>query len=153
MSQVEMFDKPPETITIDDMKAQVALIDKLRREEDEVRKIHKNATSKTEEAEARMLAMLEASNLKNFRSDDGLVSVGYRTSVRTPKTPEDRKALFDYLQKIGVYDQMITVNSQTLNSFYKEELEKAKEAGADDFEIPGLNEVTIAPILSFRRSK
>jgi hypothetical protein len=46
---------------------------------------------------------------------------------------------------------MISVNSQTLNSFAKKELEAAKETGDIDFKIPGLGEPTLTEMIALRR--
>ena len=70
--------------------------------------------------------------------------------AQTPKTAEDIAALAAYAKDVGKYDQVFKAGSAQVNSFYKEELEAAKERGADDFSIPGLNEVTIEQTLSFR---
>ncbi len=139
-------------ITVDDMRAQVARIAELRSLENEINLTKKSLTAQLDEAEGRMLSMLEESQLKNFKSDVGLVSASYRKSVQTPKTPEDRSSFFEYLKVKGLFDQMITVHSATLNSFYKTEFDEAAARGDDDFKIPGISGETITPILSFRKA-
>lgn len=64
------------------------------------------------------------------------------TSVSMPKNHDDREAFFNYLRERGVYDTYITVNSQSLNAFYKVEREEAEKRGEDMvlFHIPGLPE-------------
>ena len=54
--------------------------------------------------------------------------------------PDDiaREKFFNYLKGKGVFEQMITINSRTLNAFAKVELETANEEGVLDFQIPGL---------------
>jgi hypothetical protein len=138
--------------TLDEMNAQVARISELRAREAELSAAKTVASNELAVAEAEMIAMLEAGGLTNYRSPLGLVSVSFRTSVRTPKTPEDRAAFFAFLKERGVYDTLITVNSQSLNSFYKDEFAQAKERGDIAFEIPGIKEVTMTPNISFRKA-
>jgi len=62
-------------------------------------------------------------------------------SVETPKTIESKEALFKWISDNkgrDVLRSMISINSQTLNSFYKSELEVAKETGNIDFALPGI---------------
>src|SRR3990167_8722461 len=72
-------------------------------------------------------------------------------SVKVPKTPEERDAFFKYLKERGLFESMITVNSQTLNSWHSEELAQAKLNGEIDFKVPGLNEVTLYSRLGLRK--
>jgi hypothetical protein len=140
-----------ETTTVESLKSQTELIRELRKQETETSDLKKSITKQVEEAELKMVSLLNESGLKNFRCDAGLVSLAERLSVKTPKSPEDREAFFSYLRDKGLFDQMISVNSATLNSFYKNEFEAAKERGDDDFKIPGINEETMTVILSYRK--
>lgn len=139
------------SITIEQMNEQVATIAALRAEEEQASRAKKEVTERLEAAEARMLEMLTDSGMTNYRSPLGLVTVAFRTSVKTPKTPAEKELFHNWLRAQGLYDQLISVNSQTLNSLYKSELEKAKERGDTDFAIPGIDGVTIAPQLRFSR--
>jgi hypothetical protein len=139
-------------VTVDDLIKQMAMLRQLREEEARWSAEKTAASARVEQAEKKMVELLELSGLKNFKGPDGTVYISYRTSVKTPKTPDDRAAFFEYLKSRGLYDQMITVNSQTLNSFYKSEIEEAQGRGQPDFEIPGLSEVTVEPRLGFRKA-
>lgn len=133
-----------------DLNVQAEKIATLRAEEAQAAFVKKRITEQLEQAEAKMLSMLEDSGLKSYRAPAGNCVITHRTSVRTPKTPEDRKAFFDYLKSKGIFDAMIGVNSATLNSYYKEEFEVASREGRV-LEIPGLTEITVDAILSFRK--
>lgn len=121
----------------------------LRSKESEKAQEKKAITDELESAEGQMLELLTEAGLTSYSSPFGRVGISYRTSVRTPKTQEDKEAFFSYLKEIGQYDLLISINSQSLNSFYKEQLSLAKEQGLDDFIVPGINEVKITPTLSF----
>lgn len=140
-------------VTLAEMNGLAASIAQLRDEEDAASQVKKKATQALEAVETRMLTLLLENNLQNYKAPAGLCSVTARTSVKTPKTPQEKQALYDYLKAQGRFDDLISVNSATLNSYYKEEFELAKERGDDDFKIPGLTEVTVTPNLSFRRPK
>ena len=139
-------------MTLDEMNALAEKIAKLRNEEDMASSVKKEISSKLEEAENAMVLALQEADLKSYRSPAGLCTVTFRNSVKTPKTPEDTQAFYAFLKEKGYYDALISVNSQKLNGFYKEQFELAKERGDDDFSIPGLNEVTTVVNLSFNRA-
>lgn len=75
-----------------------------------------------------------------------------KTSVATPKTLEDKKALFDFLESQGIFLEIVSVNSQTLNSLYKSLAEKALEGGDLDFKLPGVAEPTTFTNLKTRKA-
>lgn len=141
------------SVTVDEMNKLSERIAELRTKEAEASNAKKLVTQELEANENEMLRLLQENDLPNFRSAFGLASISFRTSVKTPKTSAQKEAFYEFLKTLGVYEQMITVNSATLNSFYKEQLELARERGDDDFTVPGLDEVTISPILSFTRPK
>lgn len=142
-----------EQVNLQEMNELGAKIAHLREEESKAAAFKKGITVELEKAEERATQILAENGLKNYRSPSGLMSLAFLTSAKTPKTPEDKSALFEYLKSIGRYDDMVSVNSQTLNSFYKERLELAKEQGLSDVEIPGVTEVTVLARLSFTRPK
>lgn len=137
--------------TIAELNQKAERIKKLRDQETEASNAKKIVTQELELAEREFMETLKADGLDNFRSKVGLLSISHRKSVKTPKTDQDKAALYAYLKELGMYDRMISVNSQTLNSFYNDQFEQAKERGETDFEIPGLNEVTITETLSFKK--
>jgi hypothetical protein len=139
------------SITIEQMNEHVRLIADLRAKEAEISQHKKAVSEELELAEQKALSMLEESGMKSFKTPFGTVGVSYRTSVRTPKTEEDKQKLFVYLRERGL-ESMIGVNSMSLNSLYKAGLEQAIAEGKDDFELPGVTEVTMNPIISFRKA-
>lgn len=81
----------------------------------------------------------------------GSVSTVNRFSISHPKEMDAKLAFFEYLKTKDILWEMVSVNSQTLNSWYKKEMDAAIESGADDFKIPGLGEPTHIKILSMRK--
>jgi hypothetical protein len=141
-----------EQTSVADLRAQVARVAELRALEAEASNMKKTITDQLETEEAKILKMLTDNDLKQFRCEHGLVSIGYFTSVKTPKTPEDRDAFFAWLKQKGVFMDTITVHSATLNALYKSEMEIAIQRGDVDFKIPGISEETITERLSFRKA-
>ena len=75
--------------------------------------------------------------------------------MNLPATPEDKENFFSYLKEKGLFESLITVNSNTLNSFYMREWETVKEHGdpeeAMNFKIPGIQEPKLHEVISFRK--
>lgn len=91
--------------------------------------------------QAKALQYLKTLGRDNYQSKFGLISIVRTSSVALPKTPEDRAEFFGYLKDKGLFDSMISVNSQTLNSWFRQEYEIAQEEKRiTEFKIPGLKE-------------
>jgi len=63
-------------------------------------------------------------------------------SIKVPKTPEDKLALFNWISANKGEDVLFalqSIASPTVNALYKEELEIAKKEGNVDFNIPGIS--------------
>lgn len=104
-----------------------------------------------ERDESKILEMLEAAELDSFDGTKGKVSIVNRFTVRVPQSITDKQALFDYLKKRKIFFELVSVNSQTLNSFYKKEMEIAQSEGNTEFKIPGVGEPGVKKSLSFRK--
>lgn len=101
------------------------------------------------EAENLLIGALKASGKKKYEMDGvGLVYISHKDTFPTPKTNEEKIALFNYIkQKYGpdVLMNMSGINHQTLNSWAKKEIE------ADPLvKIPGLGLPTTEEQLNFR---
>lgn len=74
-------------------------------------------------------------------------------SVKVPKEPGQKEQLFTWIAEHkgkDVLDNMISIHSASLNSFYKSELEIAKEEGNVDFRIPGIDSPEVYWTLGMR---
>lgn len=140
-------------ISTDDLNSKAEQIAQLRTEEAQAGAVKKAISEQLEKAELQMIEMLIAADLKTYPAPAGKCTVTYRTSVKLPQSPEDKEALANYCREKNKYDLVFKANSQSLNSFWKEEFELAQEAGADDFKMPGVDGITITPNLSFTRNK
>ena len=79
---------------------------------------------------------LEALGKTSYKSDAGNFSYTMVENVKLD--PAKKREFWEYLKSRGLFEDMITVNSQTLNSFAKGEMAAMEEAGDLDPELPGL---------------
>jgi hypothetical protein len=110
----------------------------------------KTLNEKKSELEWKIMDHLEDAGLNKFDSAHGVFSFRYEESVKVPNTPEEREAFFRYLKEVGDYDEMITVNSRKLNSWFKAQREEHLEEG--EFKVPGLGEPSVYRVPSLRKS-
>lgn len=103
-----------------------------------------------EEMKAKLTQHLNDFDKTSYESAFGKIYTSQIMTVPIPKTPESKKEFFEYLKDKGL-DNMITVNSQTLNSWYRTEYKLAQEEGNINFKIPGLEEPFVKQTISFRK--
>ena len=120
----------------------------------ENKKIADSSYEVYKEAENKVMQLLEDSGLDTYTvTGVGKVTVSHQLSVQTPKTPEEKEAFFNWVRReMGEdsYYAYMTVNSQTLNSLYKN---MVAEYGADGkvLNIDGLKPATTFTKLSFTK--
>ena len=98
-----------------------------------------------------LAVMMKEQGVTSFKHADGTVVFTTRFTVKNPTDPADKEAFFEYLKQKNIFEDMVSVNSQKLNSWYKAEMEVAKNEGNFDFKIPGLGEPSALEIISFRK--
>ena len=104
------------------------------------------------ETEKQILTFLEQNELPRYASKYGTVSTTTRSSVKVP-TGENKVLFLEYLKEQGLFDEVVGVNSQWLNGYYRREAEAAIERGEFAPAIPGLEEPKVTVAISFRRGK
>lgn len=120
---------------------------------DELEAAAKNQSGKVEALKAKIIAHMEAAGLEKFAvAGLGTVFTTDRFTVTVPKDGEARDAFFGYLKSRGIFEELITVNSQTLNAFYKRCLDEAVEKGNPDFKVPGIGEPKHVRTLGMRKA-
>ena len=113
----------------------------------------KEIKKELEQLQDNLIGELEALDRVSHKTSTGTVSYRYDETFRVPKGEESRQLFFGYLRDKGIFDDMITVNSKTLNSYAKEEAEVEEKNGNYDFQIPGLEKSPPRLIVSLRRNK
>lgn len=136
--------------------AQLDELAKLMNEQwNEVEKAKKAAEAVREtydQTESRLLELLKkAGKTKYVVEGLGTLSISTKFMVRTPKTPEEKQALFNFIRESKgpeVLMGLVSINSNTLNSFVNEE-KKVNPLVS----IPGLEAPTARETLSFRSER
>lgn len=106
--------------------------------------------NKADELRQKILESLEASGVHSFKGSVGSVNIAERFAVKLPADPEVKQELKDYLIAHGNFDALWTINYQSLNGWYKAEMEAAK-ANNVYLDIPGL-EPKSDKYLQFRKA-
>jgi hypothetical protein len=141
-------------ISVAEMDDNLAYLRKLKEDHDEKSNAKKEAYAKLKEQEAKVISMLEKTGKKRYVSDAGNATLVQELSVQTPKTPEQKRAFFSWIERnLGedARDVYMTVNSRTLNSFYKEQTELAAMRG-EVLSVDGLEDPITVTKLSFRKA-
>jgi len=142
------------TITVDDMNKKVEEIRAKEAAYEEQKKISTQLGYEVDSLYEQIGKMLLDLGQDSFKTPLGTVSLRKRTSFKTPKDEDSRNAFFGKLKEMDVFDSMITVNSNTLNSFLKAEWEAAEARGEDmiTYRFAGIEPPTISVTASLRKA-
>lgn len=136
------------------MKEFEALIEKaywLKKEKEEYESKADKVGEELEPIKQQLLAFMDEFEKTSYKSKFGTIIKAQKLSVKTPKDPDSKAAFFTWLDSKGIKDQILTINSKTLNSLYEAEFESAKQAGAEEFSIPGIEAPTVFAQLQMRK--
>jgi len=115
----------------------------------------KEESGKLEGMKKEVIKTMEAADLqKQHIPGFGTIYRQEKYSVRVPKDPDAKCQLFSWISRHKGEDvlfNMQSIQSQTLNSFYKEEFANAVEEGNIDFKIDGLSEPEVYYQLGMRK--
>lgn len=91
----------------------------------------------------------------SHKSAMGTISLVNLETYTTPKTREEKEALFNYMKSLSedVYWAKVGVNHQSLQAFCKEEMAAALEKGDTAFRVPGVGEPTLLPQIRVKLAK
>lgn len=146
-------EKPLSELTLKEVEDIAKTYREKREEIDQQKQVLSALEEERKALERKLVSILEGNQKSSYDSAVGRISLGYRTSIRVPQG-DDRAEFFNYLREKGVFEEMITVNSQTLNAFYKQEEQLAREEGRGmEFHIPGIKAEAISmhPVISLRK--
>lgn len=134
-------------------------IAELRDEEKRLSDLKKEVTEKLEGKESRVSELLIENELKSYKAPAATMTLTFRTSTRQPQGAQVQAWLKHLCDKFGslqgaVEAGMLTTNSMKLNSYVREQMDLAQEAGEVlNLTQWGLEEPKVNPTLSFRRSR
>lgn len=130
------------TSELDELVGKFAI---LRARYEEKSKAAKDANAELDKCEMELMDKLKSAGKSRYLVDNiGAVTCVSRLSFRVPKDPEAKKTLFQHVEeKYGpeVLMGLLTINSMSLNSFFKEVAETP----------PGLEEPVANEYIQFRR--
>lgn len=141
-------------ISVQEMDEALAKLRDLKEDYAIKDKIKKEAYAMVKDQEEKVISMLERTGKRKYVSDCGTATKVDELSVKTPKTPEEKRAFFNWIKtNLGedAHDIYMTVNSRTLNSLYKEQSEIAAARG-EVLKIDGLEDPITVTKLSFRKA-
>jgi hypothetical protein len=127
-----------EDVTLREFEGLIEKAYELKKQKEEFEMQAETVGAKLTEVQTQLLAFMEQFDKTSYKSKFGNIIRVQKSSVKVPKDPEAKALFFKYLESKGIKDDILTVNSNTLNSFYKAEKEAALAAGAEEFSIPGL---------------
>lgn len=133
------------------LKLKIANLLELKANKEMLEDKAKEASKIFEAASYDLLQVLEATGLDSIKAHGYTFSPREEMSVKNPQTPEDKEAFFLYLKEQGLFENMISVHSRTLNSMYKSASEDALRRGELEFRIPGIEAPTVFKKLVIRK--
>jgi DNA repair photolyase len=150
MDQSEWMPQQGPATTLEEMDELIQQYRKARDEYDEAKRISGEKHAVSEELKQQVINALKSNNRTKYEVEGvGLVYISTKETYETPKTAEQKQALYDYIK--GKYGEAVLIamqgiNHQTLNSWANKEIE------ADPtLRIPGLLDPTSEELLSLRR--
>lgn len=150
LDQWDQAEAPPASLTVEAM-------DELVRQLREAKTSYEQLQEKADELKAaytkakdQVMNALVQLKRDNYAVDGhGLAYISRKEVYTTPKTNEDKTALFNYIKnKYGpdTLMSLVSINSQTLTSWANKETETGEVQV-----IPGLNQPTMVETLNFRK--
>lgn len=141
------------TTSLKELKGLVEEFGQVKDRRDEIAAEDKALTATEKELNTKIQAILKEAGLDGFEVPGvGKIYKIEKFYASLPSTDAEWDALFKFLEAEKRED-LITVNSQSLTSFYKERMERALEEGQPEFQMPGVSSTGIRVNLGFRRSK
>ena len=141
-------------MNLQDMENLMTELSNIRSKIDDLHLEEKKLSEVKDTIESKILEELKAVGNDSYKSAHGTAYIATSLSYKMPKEQTGRESLFDYIKSKGedVYNNLITIHSQTFNAWCKAETEAAKEAGTFPFEIPGVEDPVSYEQLRFRRN-
>lgn len=138
-------------VSVQELEREIEQMFALRMKKEQKEAEAKALNEQLQELQAKVMGKLESLELTSYKAKSGTFSFSMREGFRVPKDLENKKKFFEFLKGKGIFDEMITVNAQTLNSWAKAEIEAALERNDFDFQVPGLEKAS--PVPSFKMTQ
>lgn len=144
---------PAQAVTVEQLDKLVDTLAEKRFEKSRINEDLKEKNKEITEIELKIMGYLEELDKKDYRSNKATVSEKEKYYVTLPDNDDDDQALKDHLREVGLFDKMCKVNSQSLNAYYRAEMEEHLKNGGDPmtFNLPGLAPAKLLKTLNFRK--
>lgn len=142
------------TLNMSEMDALVRKSEELYTDYEAKKKVASQAFAEYEKVEAMIMQALRDAGKKSYKVDGiGTVTIIQKSQVLVPKSIEAKKKFFQYLRAKGeeTLFGMVTVNSNTLNSWFNRELDEASAQGVLGFSVPGIDGPTMRETMMFKK--
>lgn len=148
-----VFELPRREVSVNELDVLVKELKVARGEYDAAKSISNDLHAKAEELENKLVALLTEAG-KSVYEVEGVarVTIVSKTQVTTPKTIEQKEALFNWIeQKYGKDARLAyqTINYQSLNSLYNKAMEEAVLKG-EELDIKGVDLPMVVKTLQVR---
>lgn len=140
-----------EETTLMQLKQKCEILHLQREEHEHAKRVAAELWEQCEKLKSEIIRILEAAELERFDADSVTVFRKDKQTVSMPKEPAQRRAFFEHLREKGIFEDMVTINHQTLNAWFKREQEEAEDRGDVDYRVPGIDEVKTYSDLSVRK--
>lgn len=138
-------------VTLKGLTDMCNLLVEKRKVKDEISEKLKLVGEEISELEAKILNVMKENALPNYKGPFGTVSVKTNRTVAQPESLEKKLEFFEYLRSLGVFEEMVSVNSRTLSSWATKEIEEREKNGEFGWVPPGLNAPNEYQSLSLRK--
>ena len=138
-------------LTVKELDAMCAkfteLKDKLDKKKEELSELEKEAKA----IEFKIIETLQSSDKKSWEGEFGKLGWVQRSSYKQPENMDKKLELFAYLRGKGIFNELVSVNSNTLSSWAAQEIKAHEERGEYGWLPPGIGEPSMSYYL--RRQK
>ena len=98
-----------------------------------------------------ILEIFEENEMTSHSGSFGKIIKSKRYSVKKPASEEDKAAFFGYLKEQGIFEDMVSVHSSTLQGYVKQEIEAKEAEGKLGWKPPGINDIGYIDTISMRK--
>ena len=125
-------------ITVEQLEQAIEECFTLKKKHGDMKKETAKKWVEVEQKQKEIEVMLTALDKTSYKSKSGTFGFAIEEGYSLPKDDISREEFFKYLKEKEMYETMITVSAQSLNSFAKGEVELAENNGDFEFIPPGL---------------
>lgn len=142
-------------VTVADLDGLILEIKKKYDEVEAADRIKKDLNIELGSLKGRAAAYLNELKRSSYESAIGKIEAVKEERVNLPESLPDKMAFFDYLKEKGMFENYATVNSNSLNAYYKRERATWIKDGNDPmmFTLPGVPAPKSLDKLEFKETK